>query len=118
MIKMFIRKLKLRITRWTYRKSNLEIKFKIGDIVVPVNIDSLQTQYSFQDYIINTEKGEIVDIFWGSKMHQHQDWYYSVIFTDDSIVQPYNKTRINFNHWEIKLDKVYLREQKLRELGL
>jgi hypothetical protein len=112
-MKRFIAKLRLRITKWTYRKLNLEIKFNIGDIVVPVNPDNSL----FQDFI-QPEVGEIVDIYMGGKMHSEDEWYYVVIFTDDTVIPPYNKTRLDFNHWEIKLDKAYLRDKKLKELGL
>ena len=58
----------------------------------------------------------------GSRMHYQKDWYYKVVFTDDTVIPPYNKTKVDFNHWEIKLDKAYLfalkREQKLKELGI
>lgn len=114
-MKRFIAKLRLRITKWTHRKLNLETKFNIGDIVVPVNRDAFSP---FQDIFIKEERGEIVDIFMGSKMHYHQDWYYEVVFTDDTVIPPYNKTKVDFNHWEIKLDKAYLRDKKLKELGL
>ena len=115
-MKRLIIKLRFKINKWTYRKLNLEVKFNIGDIVVPISHDDSFSP--FQDVFIKQEKGEVVDIFMGTKMHSHDEWYYVVVFTDDSVIPPYNKTRVDFNHWEIKLDKAYLREQKLKELGL
>ena len=54
----------------------------------------------------------------GSKQHSHKDWYYKVVFTDDKVVEPYNRSGIDFNHWEIEFDKSYLREKRLKELGI
>jgi hypothetical protein len=108
-------KLRLKLNKWTYRNLNLEVKFNIGDIVVPISHDAFSP---FQDFFPKQESGEVVDIYMGSKMHQHQDWYYVVVFTDDSVIPPYNKARVDFNHWEIKLDKAYLRDKKIKELGL
>ena len=118
-MKRFIAKLRLRLTKWTYRKLNLETKFNIGDIVVTTYNESYSP---FEDGSSISGRGEVVDIYMGSRMHSQKDWYYKVVFTDDTVIPPYNqliyKTKVDFNHWEIKLDKAYLREQKLKELGI
>ena len=118
-MKRFIAKLRLGLAKWTYRKLNLETKFNIGDIVVTTYNESYSP---FEDGSSISGRGEIVDIYMGSRMHYQmhyqKDWYYKVVFTDDTVIPPYNKTKVDFNHWEIKLDKAYLREQKLKELGI
>jgi hypothetical protein len=107
-------KLRLRLSKWTYRELNLETKFDIGDIVVTTYNESYSP---FEDGGISG-RGEIVDIYMGSRMHSNKDWYYTVVFTDDTVIPPYNKVKADFNHWEIKLDKSYIRDKKLKELGL
>ena len=114
MIKRLIIKIRLRIYKLAYKKLKKEIKFKIGDIVVAV--DGTDAFSPWQDLFSSLEKGEVVNIFMGTKKHEHKDWYYSVIFTDKNVDPPYNKTRVYFNHWEIKLDVAYLREEKLKKL--
>ena len=114
-MKRFIAKLRLRLAKWTYRKLNLETKFNIGDIVVTTYNESYSP---FEDGSSISGRGEVVDIYMGSRMHSQKDWYYKVVFTDDTVIPPYNKTKVDFNHWEIKLDKAYLRDKKLKELGL
>ena len=114
MIKRLIIKIKLSIYKFVYRNLKKEIKFKIGDIVVAV--DGAESFSPFQDVFSSLEKGEVVNIFMGTKKHTHKDWYYSVVFTDKNVDPPYNKTRVDFNYWEIKLDVAYLREEKLKKL--
>ena len=113
MIKRLIIKIKLSIYKFVYRNLKKEIKFKIGDIVVAVDKDSFSP---FQDVFSSLEKGEVENIFMGTKKHTHKDWYYSVVFTDKNVDPPYNKTRVDFNYWEIKLDVAYLREKKLKKI--
>lgn len=113
-MKRFIAKLRLRLAKWTYRNLNLETKFNIGDIVVTTYNESYSP---FEDGSSISGRGEVVDIYMGSRMHSQKDWYYKVFFTDDT-AQLVHKTKVDFNHWEIKLDKAYLREQKLKELGI
>jgi hypothetical protein len=112
--KIFIAKIKHKITRRTYKELPAP-KFKIGDKVVIKNRDSFAP---FQDVYSDCRNGMIEDIFMGSKLHSYQDWYYTVVFTDDNIVSPYNRTSTAFNHWEIELDKSYLRAKRLKELGI
>jgi len=113
-IRIFIAKIKHKIARRTYKELPAP-KFKIGDKVVIKNKDSFAP---FQDIFSDCRNGIIEDIFMGSKSYLHQDWYYTVVFTDDNIVSPYNRTATAFNHWEIELDKSYLRSNKLKELGI
>lgn len=114
MIKRLIIKIRLSISKFAYRKLKKEIKFKIGDIVVAV--DGTDAFSPWQDVFSSLEKGEVVNIFMGTKKHEHKDWYYSVVFTDASIAPPYSKTKVDFNHWEIRLDTAFLREKRLKEI--
>jgi hypothetical protein len=113
-IKILFAKIKHRIARRTYKELPAP-KFSIGDMVVVKNQDSFSP---FEDVYSNTKFGTIEDIFMGSKQHSHQDWYYTVVFIDDTVVSSYNRTRIAFNHWEIELDKAYLRAKRFKELGI
>jgi hypothetical protein len=113
-IKILFAKIKHRIARRTYKELPAP-KFSIGDKVVIKNKDSFGP---FQDTFSDCSNGVIEDIFMGSKQHSHQEWYYTVVATDDTIVSPYNRTATAFNHWEIELDKSYLRAKRLKELGI
>jgi hypothetical protein len=113
-IRILIAKIRHKIARRTYRDLPAP-KFTIGDKVVVKDKGSFSP---FEDVFSDTINGTIEDIFMGSKSYSHQDWYYKVAFTDDKVVGPYNRSGIDFNHWEIELDKSYLRDKRLKELGI
>ena len=103
-IKILFAKIKHRIARRTYKELPAP-KFKIGDKVVMAGPS--------QDIWSRYQNGTIEDIFIGSMQHSHQDWYYSVVLVVDT-----GRILMGFNHWEIELDKSYLRSKRLKELGI
>ena len=113
-IKILFAKIKHRIARRTYKELPAP-KFEIGDMVVVKDKGSFSP---FEDIYSSTNHGTIEDIFMGSRQHTHQDWYYRVVFVGDTVVTRYSRTGIDFNHWEIELDKAYLRAKRFKELGI
>ena len=103
-IRILLAKTKHRIARRTYKELP-KPKFSIGDKVVMAG--------PFQDIWSRYQNGTIEDIFIGRRQHSRQDWYYSVVFVVDT-----GRISMDFNHWEIELDKSYLRSKRLKELGI
>jgi hypothetical protein len=106
MIKI-IRNIKLRITKWTHRDKIVnENEFKIGDVInihTPDNVD-INNFYSFQG------PGEIVDIFFGYNMNTGYKWCYKVKYPKNIV--------ICYDENEIELNMAYIRDQKLKKLGI
>lgn len=106
-------KIRLAMARWRFR-SHPAPKFEIGDKVVVLDVASVSMIYDIHNA---HEAGTIEDIFMGSDENTHQDWYYTVVFENDS-PPPYNRSGADFNHWEIELCRSHRRERRLKELGI
>jgi hypothetical protein len=108
-IKRFIRNIRLKITKFRYKSLfSVENQFKIGDIVkVHTQNDDLNLFYTFGG------PGEIVDIYlhiYSDNQKSEYKWYYKVLYK--------NKVVIDYDENEIELDVSYMRDQKLKQIGL
>jgi hypothetical protein len=98
-IRILFAKIRHRITRRTY-KGMPAPKFKIGDKVVMAGPS--------QDIWNRYQNGTIEDI-----LTFGQEWCYIVVFVVDT-----GRIVLEFSDSEIELDKSYLREKRLKEIGI
>ena len=105
-IKKIIRNITLKITKFRYKRSfSVENQFQIGDIVkVNTQNDDLNLFYTFGG------TGEVVDIYLHIDSNTYCKWYYKVLYN--------NKVIIDYDENEIELDISYLRDKKLKQIGL
>ena len=86
-----------------------ENKFQIGDWVAAREPLDMRQQRSIPQH---SEAGEVVDAFYGFDMNRGYKWHYKVQYKKrDTVIVLYEET-------EICPDAAWIREQKLKKLGI
>lgn len=101
------RNFKIRVAK--RRQGIAENKFQIGDWVAVKDQSFNLTGSKFYSF---REAGEVVDAFYGFDMNRGYKWHYKVQYKKrDTVVILYEET-------EICIDAAWIREQKLKKLGI
>lgn len=91
------------------QKIPTENKFKIGDFV---NVKEQSFDLSGSKFYSFRGTGEVVDAYYGYQMHLGYKWYYKVQY------KRRNKVIVDYEESEIQIDIAWIREQKLKKLGI
>ena len=103
------RKFKLVVAK-RRQKIPTENKFQIGDLVHVICSTDFDADGGFYNF---TGTGEVVDAFYGFDMNRGYKWHYKVQYKTGS-----NKVIILYEETEICIDAAWIRDQKLKELGI
>ena len=102
------RKFKLSVAK--HRQNiNVDNKFQIGDFV---NVKDQSFDLSGSKFYSFRGTGEVVDAYYGYQMNLGYKWYYKVQY------KRRNKVIVDYEESEIQIDIAWIREQKLKKLGI
>ena len=109
--KLVVAKRRQKIRRSKYRFDDpTENKFRIGDLVNVICSTDFDADGGFYNF---TGTGEVVDAFYGFDINNGYKWHYKVQYKTGS-----NKVIILYEEAEICIDAAWIRDQKLKELGI
>lgn len=107
------RNFKIRVAK---RRQNINVdnKFCIGDFVKndSVGWDINRGEFHFGE-TGEGETGEVVDAFYGFDMNRGYRWHYKVQYKTGS-----NKVIVLYEESELQIDSSWIRDQKLKKLGI
>jgi hypothetical protein len=105
------RKFKLAVAK-RRQMIGVENKFKIGDFVnVKDGVGWIDTRIFHGEFYFG-ETGEVVDAFYGFDMNTGYRWHYEVQYKRRETVI------VLYEEHEICIDTAWIREEKLKELGI
>jgi len=108
------RKFKLVVAK-RRQKIPTDNKFQIGDLVHIICSAGFDSDGGFYNLSCSgvDGTGEVVDAFYGFDINNGYKWYYEVQYKTGS-----NKVIILYEETEICIDAAWIRDQKLKKLGI
>ena len=102
------RNFKIRVAK--HRQNiNVDNKFQIGDFV---NVKDQSFDLTGSKFYSFRGTGEVVNAYYGYQMHIGYKWHYKVQY------KRRNKVIVDYEESEIQIDIAWIREQKLKKLGI